>query len=333
LKQVGSIDVQRLGSKEDAGVVPTTTVFYSEAYTAAKEVFDTTRKAGWIVTTLHADPIPGVELVEPTPLEEQDLLKVHSPDYVAAVRCGEPRTLAESSGFPWDPQVWRAVCSSNGGAVAAAIEAFRTRRHTGSLSSGLHHASARSGSGFCTFNGLALAARAVLDAGATSVLILDLDAHCGGGTYSIVKTWPAVVQLDIAGDSFDAYTPDRTGSSTLDLIHQADAYLPTLERRLAEIESVPFDVMLYNAGVDAYQGCDIGGLRGVTSEVLGARERIVFDWATRRAIPLAFVLAGGYSGLRFPREELVRQHRATIAAAAVSNAREEVRWEACDGRT
>ena len=59
-------------------------------------------------------------------------------------------------------------------------------RHAGALSSGLHHASTERGNGFCTFNGLALAARALMDGGANHVLILDLDAHCEGGTYEIV---------------------------------------------------------------------------------------------------------------------------------------------------
>ena len=63
--------------------------------------------------------------------------------------------------------------ASNGGAVAAALEAFETKRNAGSLSSGLHHATRALGSGFCTFNGLALAARAVIDAGAKRVLVVD----------------------------------------------------------------------------------------------------------------------------------------------------------------
>ena len=74
------------------------------------------------------------------------------------------------------------VCASNGGAVAAA-RAARAGGVAGSLSSGLHHAGRDRGAGFCTFNGLVLAARAALSEGAARVLVLDLDAHCGGGTH------------------------------------------------------------------------------------------------------------------------------------------------------
>lgn len=73
------------------------------------------------------------------------------------------------------------VLATNGGVVAAAISALE-HGTAGSLSSGLHHARRETGEGFCTFNGLAIAAREALSAGARSVLILDLDAHFGGGT-------------------------------------------------------------------------------------------------------------------------------------------------------
>ena len=126
-----------------------------------------------------------MRLIEPALLTTEQLEAIHSREYVHAVRTGEPRHLAESSGFPWDPAVWDAVRASNGGAVAAALHALATGSHAGSLSSGLHHARRDSGAGFRTFNGLALAARAALDAGARRLLILDLDAHVGDGTLDI----------------------------------------------------------------------------------------------------------------------------------------------------
>jgi len=176
------------------------------------------------------------------------LEQVHDPAYVAAVRIGSPRRLAETSGIRWDPNVWHAVRASNGGAVAAVLAALRTRRNAGSLSSGLHHASRASGMGFCTFNGLALAAKAARDQRAR-VLIIDLDAHGGGGTYSIIGQWQAVVQLDLVVSSLDIYTPQAP--STLDHIREAAYYLPVLRERLATLDAGRgFDLVIYNAGVD-----------------------------------------------------------------------------------
>jgi len=154
-------------------------VFYSPLYTSSAHAFDTTRKAKWIADSLERSPIDGVTLVEPPSLTWDQLTRVHDSEYIRAVQTGVPRSLAESQGFTWDAGLWTMVLASNGGAVAAALDALRHGR-AGSLSSGLHHARRGGGAGFCTFNGLAISAREAPAAGVGPVLILDLDAHCAG---------------------------------------------------------------------------------------------------------------------------------------------------------
>ena len=289
-------------------------VFYSSEYVLARHACETTRKARWVAESLLERPIAGVEITAPEPLTEAQIAAVHDPAYVAAMRTGSPRALAESQGFTWDPALWRMVLASNGGVVAAALAA-RNEGVAGSLSSGLHHARRERGAGFCTFNGLALAARAARSAGAGTMLILDLDAHGGGGTHALVADDPRIWQLDVAVDPFDAY--DATEHHLRDLVRDGGAYLPTVERRLSELERIApaFDLCLYNAGMDPYEGCAIGGLPGITRDVLARREEMVFAWCWRRGIPVAFVLAGGYTGPRLSQAELVELHRLTITAA------------------
>ena len=298
-----------------------TSVFFSHWYTAAAYEFDTTRKSGWIAQSLERFPIAGVQLVAPEPLTSSQLAKVHTAEYVNAIRTGKPRGLAESNGLSWDPGLWTATCASSGGAVSATLEALRTKRNAGSLSSGLHHASAASGAGFCTFNGLALGARQALDAGARRVLILDLDAHCGGGTAAIVTSWSDVVHVDVSVNQFDRYDITAGSRSTLDIVAAAGDYLPTITRRLRALEDLSFDVVIYNAGMDPHQA-SLGGRRGITFATLAERERLVFEWARDREVPIAFVLAGGYISGGLSRDELVGLHRLTIAAAALANAGE-----------
>jgi acetoin utilization deacetylase AcuC-like enzyme len=290
-------------------------LFYSPDYVLAGHTFETTRKAGWVADSLAREPIPGVEIVAPTPLTAEQVAEVHAPRYVEAVRTGQPRALAESQGFRWDPGLWTMVLASNGGAVEAALSARRVGR-AGSLSSGLHHAHHGTGKGFCTFNGLALAARAALAQGAQSLLVLDLDAHCGGGTHELIGDDPRVWLVDVAVSSFDAYSP--RSRHTLDIVDSPAWYLPTIAARLDELRSrAPrFDLCLYNAGMDPYEGCPIGGLPGITAPVLQEREQLVFGWCRDRGLPIAFVLAGGYTGPSFDKAELVALHRLTIAAAA-----------------
>jgi acetoin utilization deacetylase AcuC-like enzyme len=208
--------------------------------------------------------------------------------------------------------------ASNGGAVAAALEALK-HGLAGSLSSGLHHARHAVGAGYCTFNGLVISAREALAAGAKSVLILDLDAHCGGGTASLIAGEPRIWQLDVSVDSYDKYeSSDRTW---LRLVERSDEYLGEIEIGLAEIarQWPQFDLCLYNAGMDPFEGCPDGGLKGVTRDVLAAREQLVFNWCHTQGLAIAFMLAGGYIGEQLDAPGLVDLHRLTLSAAAESS--------------
>ena len=301
------------GSGPEASASDAMQLFYDPAYAMADTDFDTTRKAAWVADSLVGEPVPGLEIASPRPLTAGEIATVHDPEYVEAVRTGEPPALAGSNGIGWDPALFDAVAASNGGVVAAAMWALEHGGATGSLSSGLHHAKARRGDGFCTFNGLALAARRVLGARDARILVLDLDAHCGGGTHELLGDDPHVVGLDVAVDAFDHYRPAAPWS--LDLVSHAADYLPTIERRLDALQAEAFDLVLYNAGMDPYEGCHVGGLPGIVHEILAARERLVFGRARAADWPIAFVLAGGYAASPEGRRNLVALHRETILAA------------------
>lgn len=293
---------------------PTVPIYYSSAYVSAKHEFDTTRKAAWVAASLVNEPIGGISLEEPALLSDADLLLAHDVEYVESLRTGSPPALAGSSGFRWDPGVWPMARASNGGAVAAALDALETGGIAGSLSSGLHHAKRGRGEGFCTVNGLAIAARRAIAAGAGKVLVLDLDAHCGGGTADILRGDSRIASIDLAVAPFDVYVPPPDW--TLDHVTSVSSYLPTLRARLEAIDPATIDLVLYNAGMDPHEDCDVGGLRGMTLGMLSEREWAVFDWVRRHRLPTAFVLAGGYVGDRLPQRTLVALHRMTIAAAA-----------------
>ncbi|OYW40430.1 MAG: hypothetical protein B7Z35_01185 [Hydrogenophilales bacterium 12-61-10] len=290
-------------------------IFYSPSYVGTDYEFDTTRKAKWLADSLIESPIQSITLKEPTPVSHAQLALVHDAKYIRAIQTGTPRNLAESQGFSWDPEVWQMAVATNGGVVAAAASALE-HGAAGSLSSGLHHARREVGEGFCTFNGLAIAARVALSAGARSVLILDLDAHFGGGTQSLIADDPHIWHVDVSVSNFDQYPPSERAWSCI--VRDGADYLPTIERRLKELEQYAprFDLCLYNAGMDPYEHCPMGGLSGITQEILGERERMVFDWCRSQRLPVAFVLAGGYIGRRLDERSLVDLHRLTILNAA-----------------
>jgi hypothetical protein len=101
----------------------------------------------------------GVRVAAPAPIELEALRRVHTDAYIDAVKSGEPRALAESQKFPWSPALWPSVLLTNGGALAAATRALDDGI-AAALASGFHHSHADHGEGFCTFNGLVVAAEA-----------------------------------------------------------------------------------------------------------------------------------------------------------------------------
>lgn len=320
---------------------PTMPVCFSDAYTDTGVAFDTFRKAGAIAASLQRDPIPGVALIEPSPVGRDDLCTVHDAGYVDAVLSGAPRELAASNELGWDEGLARAVCASTGGVVAAALGALGSGRVgtrspgriAGSLSSGLHHAHPGHGRGYCTVNGLAVAAVAAVGAGARRVLILDLDAHCGGGTAAILaglagpagrsRRDPGIEQVDVSVDEFDTYE-SRPGARLT--MTDGPGYLAAIESALAGIDDPSgIDLVLYNAGVDPHHRA--GGVAGIDDTVIAQREEMVFAWTGAHRLPVAWVLAGGYiHGVETkPGVDgtdlagLVALHRITIEAAAAAS--------------
>lgn len=297
-------------------------VYYDERYVSAGHDFDTTKKAREVAGLLAQ--MPQVTLTSPIAATPEELAMIHDPRYVQAVMTGG--IGAESAGFPWDENYYQAVAASTGGVIDAAFTALK-EGVAGSLSSGLHHARWAEGAGFCTFNGLALAAKMAL--GQTcgkvmrdaptypckKVLILDLDAHCGGGTYDIVCEEPDIWQIDVATSPFDYY-PCKSERHRLVVADSATDYLDTICEELEDILAEErFDLVLYNAGMDPHEDCDCGGMAGITTDVLRQREYLVFDWGRKHEIPIAFVLAGGYTGIALSNEELAHLHQLTAEAA------------------
>jgi acetoin utilization deacetylase AcuC-like enzyme len=250
--------------------------------------------------------------LSPRPVTRAMLERSHDRAYVTALMTGEPRALAETQGFAWDQGIWAMVESSTGGVVEAARAAIESGGISGSLSSGLHHARAAYGSAFCTVNGLVIAAREALrrSMGARRVLILDLDGHCGGGTASMIMNDPRIVQVDVSTCVFDDYP--STSQARLSKATPR-TYLRMVDQALGRV-GTSFDLCLYNAGMDA----------DVSPSVLERRESLVFDWCRAKQIPVAFVLAGGYTWRQSQAtdREQARQLRVEIADRNMEHAPE-----------
>jgi acetoin utilization deacetylase AcuC-like enzyme len=304
-------------------------LYWDAAYVAPQHVFDTTRKSRDLVERLAADPVAGTAVIAPDDTDiaaaTAAIARWHAAAYVAALRTGEPAELAESQGFRWDPGIWNMATHSTAGVLAAVRRALEVGA-AGSLSSGLHHARTDRGAGFCTVNGLVAAvdhARQQLDTRGLplDVLILDVDAHCGGGTSQMLEQHPELLErtqvIDLSVDAYDHYRahPDR---ATLVMWPDdvTDDYLTTLDRLLEGIDWGSIGLVLHNAGMDPFPIVARSDLR--------AREQLIARRCLDEGVPVAFVLAGGYT-IQQSMAELVELHVATVEAFVPLTARAGLR--------
>lgn len=249
----------------------------------------------------------NIELREPVAILHEDLLRVHDPDYIEAVKTGHPRKLAEAQKFPWTDALYPSVLLTNGGVYAAADHAL-TAGVSGALASGFHHAGPAVGEGFCTFNGLVVALEKLRASGKIrTAAVLDMDLHYGNGTAMLAESRSWMFALSIYGNDYwnNQAWPDVTERKHPMGINHASHPLPAschgLEMLAVLNESLPMllghgnpDILLYQAGADPLRDDPYSPLE-LTAYDLQERDRIVFEFAKKHGIPIAWVLAGGYS--------------------------------------
>lgn len=264
------------------------------------------RKFRLVAAAIQAEGL-SVDFRSPEPVSDEDLLRVHTPEYIEAIRTGEPRALASSQKFPWSPGLAEAVRWTNGGCNAAIFAALQ-HGVAGNLASGFHHSHSAYGEGFCTFNGLVVSLeRARAEGKVKRALILDMDLHYGNGTASLLATRPDLHGLSIYGNWYKknlAYrdvtaerAPDTDNAWSLPVPAGADGglYLDILRGALGPaIDRARPDVLWYQAGADPYKEDPYSPLN-LDHADLRARDEYVFETAKRLGLPVAWVLAGGYT--------------------------------------
>jgi acetoin utilization deacetylase AcuC-like enzyme len=182
------------------------------------------------------------------------------------------------------------------------------------MAGGSHHAGPEGGAGYCVFNDVGVAARALLDEGRVRrVLVVDADVHQGDGTARIFAGEARVFTLSLHADknypaqkarsSLDLPLPDGLGDRP---------YLEALTHGLAQAEGFGAEIVFYNAGVDPH-GHDRLGRLALSDAGLRARERAVLGWARARRVPLVGVLGGGYD---HDPERLAARHAILFEEAA-----------------
>jgi acetoin utilization deacetylase AcuC-like enzyme len=225
-----------------------------------------------------------------------ELELVHTSSYLSAIGTGTLSPQAQRRiGFPWSTAMVERARRS----VGATIEASRAALEEGvgvNLAGGTHHAFADGGAGYCVFNDVAVAARALIAEGRVArVAVLDTDVHQGDGTAHIFRDSPEVFTCSLHGANNFPFSK-QTGD--LDITFDDGTgdveYLRGLHDAIVAVLAHRPDVIFYVAGADPYEGDRLGRLK-LTVEGLAERDRVVFDAAASERIPVSVCMAGGYA--------------------------------------
>lgn len=281
--------------------------------------FDT-KKYGKISGALQSHfHIPSSRFYSPDPLDEEDLLLVHTKEYLASLkRSATIASVAEVPPLSYLPPfiLRQSILEPMKLATSGTILAGKLALEHGwaiNLSGGYHHAKPHRGEGFCFFADIPLAIKK-LPAETTKVLVIDLDAHQGNGLQSIFAaigqdehghseveyvSHPEVAILDMYNqfnyprDSFAkgfiAY--DGAVSASTSEPQYFDLLQQLLSQALTEHQP---QIVFYNAGTDIYEKDPLGGLN-ISADGIVRRDELVFKFCRDRNIPIAMVLSGGYT--------------------------------------
>jgi acetoin utilization protein AcuC len=144
--------------------------------------------------------LEAAEVRAPSAASDAELLLVHDPEYIAAVRSGKT-ALWYGLGTPDNPifdGMHEASALIAGGTLAAARAVWDgSAGHAASVAGGLHHAMRRQASGFCIYNDPAIAIAWLLSAGASRVAYVDLDVHHGDGVQAAFYGDPRVLTISL----------------------------------------------------------------------------------------------------------------------------------------
>lgn len=255
------------------------------------------------------------DLHEPDRAERDDLLLVHTADYVDRFTQGrlssdEVRKL----GFPWSAALVERSYRATGGTLAAARHAVG-HGVAMNLAGGTHHAFPAHGEGFCVFNDVAVAIRVLQRDGVIGrATVIDLDVHQGNGTHAVFAGDTSVFTFSMHGGKnypfhkvpgcLDIELPDRTGD---------DEYLDRLCATLPRVleQSRP-DLVVYIAGADPHSSDRLGRL-DLSFEGLARRDTFVIEQCREVGIPVAVTISGGYGD---PISATVEVHTMTARIAS-----------------
>ena len=216
------------------------------------------------------------------PATADHLSEVHDRDHVLDVLEGR----ASNGHGNQILEVSQSCLWTAGSFVAATQEAIKNGQVGCSPTSGFHHAGYDHCGGFCTFNGLMLAAQRMI-ANDVAVAIVDCDRHFGDGTQDIIERLhleDRVPHWTYGRDVPSGYHRTNFETQIRQFIHS-----------FAKQAEPGGRVLLYQAGADVHVNDPLGPgpTKGMTDDDMRQRDRLIFTLCRDLRIPVVWNLAGG----------------------------------------
>ena len=250
-----------------------------------------------------------VELFTPNKATEEDLLKVHSKDYISRVK-----DLSRIGGMlafdtPAPVGIYEYARLVTGGTMLAGRELFEGFNCMVNPLAGFHHASRNFSSGFCFFNDIAVVIEYLRkNYKLQRFLIVDLDVHHANGTQEIYYADPTVLNVSFHQDGRTLYPgtgsinkigrgggegytvnlplPPETGSKSY--LNAFNEIIPPLSQQLKP------EIIIYQCGVDSHHSDPLADLCLTYQTYYHLAEKIV-ELSNNTCKKLLVLFGGGYN--------------------------------------
>jgi acetoin utilization deacetylase AcuC-like enzyme len=268
------------------------------------------------------------DFVTPSPAADEDILLVHTPEYVRKLKMGTLSRFEEMQmEVPYSPELVKAFWLAAGGSILASQLALQDGIAI-NIGGGFHHAFPDHGEGFCVIHDVAVGIKRMHREGRLRrAMTLDCDVHDGNGTAAIFppksrasQPLPSAggIQPDLSGAHAQIRDSSAGGLEVFTIsLHQAnnypavkppssidvnlpdqtddEHYLGWLDQALSSgLRQFEPELLCYIAGADPYEEDQLGGL-ALTIDGLKRRDELVLRVARSRNIPVMITYAGGYA--------------------------------------
>ncbi len=300
-------------------MIKETLVIYSPSFVDYKfheeHPFNPLRIQLWYELLEAMGAISDQDLVLPKPVTDEDLLLVHTPDYLEAVKKLSSGIEIEDAlkynlgteDNPLFPGMHQATAHLVGGTLEAAKLLMKGRaKHALNMAGGLHHAMSDKASGFCIYNDIAVAISWLKKNYKLKIMYIDVDAHHGDGVQWIFYKDPDVMKVSIhetgrylfpgtgnvrergEGEGF-GYTINMP----LEPFTEDDSYIEVLQTLLPSLaKSFQPDLIVSQHGCDTHEHDPLTHL-SITTKGFAAAANLIHDLAHQYCDGLWLAVGGG----------------------------------------